>query len=127
MPLGAWTLQETAMSTASFSRPSQADFDPERYTLAEADLRQALDEHLRRGGEVLDLRAHAAALSSATDELMERFADACRRAQRRVRVLRLPADIQAPPVWLGAFPRLEQLSAPGLRAQQPALPWALAA
>ena len=115
------------MTQECFSRPSLADFDPERYTLAEADLRATLDEHLRRGNEVLDLRAHGAALDAATDELMERFAEACRRAQRRVQVLQLPANLTAPPVWLGAFPGVELLSPPDQRAQADAWPWALVA
>lgn len=87
-----------------FSLPAMADFDPERFTLAEADLRQALDGFLQAGSEVLDLRAHAQALRQSPDELMEQFADACRRAGRRVRALRLSAPWEQSPSWLGAFP-----------------------
>ena len=86
-----------------FSVPSQWEVDPESFTLAEADLREALDGHLRQGSEVLDLRAHGEALASS-DELMELFADACRRTQRRVRLLLLPGDLAALPSWVGAFP-----------------------
>lgn len=86
-----------------FSVPSPQDFDPESFTLAEADLRQALDGYLQQGSGVLDLRAHGEALSSSSGELMELFADACRRTQRPVRLLRLPGGLDVLPSWVGAF------------------------
>lgn len=86
-----------------FSVPSPQEFDPESFTLAEADLRQALDRYLQQGKGVLDLRAHGEALSSSPTELMELFADACRRTQRQVRLLWLPGDLEALPPWVAAF------------------------
>lgn len=96
-----------------FSVPSLWEIDPESFTLAEAELRQALEEHLRQGGQGLDLRAHGEALRSAPDEWMECFADACRRIQRRVRVLQLPAGLDPLPSWVGAFPEARCLGVPG--------------
>lgn len=94
--------------------PAALDWDPETLTLADVELRQALSDYLQRGGELLDLRAHGEALGHGADELMECFGDACRRAQRRPRVLQLPADLVALPDWVGAFPSVSHLTAPGL-------------
>ena len=88
--------------------------DPETFTLADFALWHTLEEHVCHGGEVLDLSAHGEALRRAPDELMEAFADACRLFQRRAKVLYLPAGLSALPSWLGAFPWVDRLMAPGL-------------
>ncbi len=88
--------------------------DPETFVSEDLALCRALDEHIRHGGDVLDLSAHGDALRRAPDELMEAFADACRLFQRRANVLRLPAGLAALPSWVGALPWIEHLMAPGL-------------
>ncbi len=96
----------------AFQAIQSACLDPETFTLEDLALWQALDEHTRLGGEVLDLSAHAVALCRAPEALMEAFADVCRAAPRRLKILYLPADLVALP-WLGALPWVERLTAPG--------------
>jgi len=93
----------------------QADcLDPETFTTEDLELWRALEEHVRHGGEVLDLSAHSEALHRVPAELMEAFADACRLFQRRATALHLPVDLTALPSWVEAFPWVERITPPGL-------------
>ena len=117
------SLEDTARQTwrSRFMALQLTCLDPETFTLADFALWHALEEHICRGGEVLDLSAHGEALCRAPEELMEAFADACRQFQRRAKTLHLPAGLAAMPSWVDALPWVEHLTAPGL-ADAPAAP-----
>ena len=109
--------------TIAFEAVQSGCLDPETFTTEDLALWQALEDHLRHGGEALDLSAHGEALRRAPEELMEAFADACRLCQRRAKALHLPDGLAALPSWVEAFPWVERITAPGL-AGAPAPPGA---